>query len=77
MTTTTLPITAIELDDRVNDGISVRLLWSAEDDRVFVAVADARTGEDFTLEVSDASRALDVFHHPFAYHPDVSPPVLR
>jgi hypothetical protein len=74
---TTLPLTATELDRRVSDGIHVQLLWSPEDDRVFVAVADTRTGEDFTVEVADRSRALDVFHHPYAYHPDLGPPVLR
>ena len=67
--TTTLS-TASELDHRVSDGIDVRLLWSAEDNRVFVAVADARTGEDFTIEVADRARALDVFHHPYAYRGD-------
>ena len=64
--TTTLPTTT-ELDHRVSDGIDVRLLWSPEDGDVFVAVSDARTGDDFTIEVADRSRALDVFHHPYAY----------
>jgi len=56
-----------ELDHRVNDGIDVRLLWRAHDDRVLVAVSDAKTGESFTLEVGTGERALEVFHHPFAY----------
>ena len=56
-----------ELDRRVNDGIDVRLLWRRRDDRVLVAVHDAKTGEAFTLEVGADERALDVFHHPFAY----------
>jgi hypothetical protein len=77
MTTTTLPLSAIELDHRVSDGIQVSLLWSADTDRVFVDVADARTGEQFTLEVADRSRALDAFHHPYAYRPEAAPPVLR
>jgi hypothetical protein len=77
MTTTALIPTATELDHRVSDGIHVSLLWSPEEDRVFVLVADTRTGEDFTVEVADRSRALDVFHHPYAYHPEVAPPVLR
>jgi hypothetical protein len=59
-----------ELDYRVSDGIEVRLLWRPEDDRALVAVADAKTGESFTLEVSADQRALDVFHHPYAYAPD-------
>jgi hypothetical protein len=59
-----------ELDHRVSDGIDVRLLWRPEDDRAIVAVSDAKTGESFTLEVGADQRALDVFHHPFAYAPD-------
>jgi hypothetical protein len=65
--TTTLPATTAELDHRVNDGIEVRLLWCPDDGRVLVAVSDARTREDFTIEVADPSRARDVFHHPYAY----------
>jgi hypothetical protein len=59
-----------ELDHRAGDGIDVRLLWRPHDDRVLVAVADAKTGEAFTLEVGSDQRALDVFHHPFAYAGD-------
>jgi hypothetical protein len=56
-----------ELDSRVADGVEVRLLWRGQDDRVLVAVRDERTGEAFSVEVADDQRALDVFHHPFAY----------
>jgi hypothetical protein len=56
-----------ELDHRVADGIDVRLLWHPRDDRALVAVSDARTGESFTIGVRDGERALDVFHHPYAY----------
>jgi hypothetical protein len=56
-----------ELDHRVSDGIDVRLLWRPSDNRALVAVADFKTGEAFTLEVGSDQRALDVFHHPFAY----------
>ena len=56
-----------ELDHRVSDGIDVRMLWRPQDDRVLVAVADAKTGQSFTIEVGADQRALDVFHHPFAY----------
>ena len=59
-----------ELDHRVSDGIDVRLLWHSQDDRVIVAVSDAKTGDAFTLEVGPDQRALDVFHHPFAYAPE-------
>jgi hypothetical protein len=65
--TATLPTAAVELDHRVNDGIDVHMLWSPEDGRVYVAVSDSRTGDAFALEVADRSRALDVFHHPYAY----------
>jgi hypothetical protein len=56
-----------ELDHRVSDGIDVTLLWRPHDDRAIVAVSDAKTGESFTIEVGADQRALDVFHHPFAY----------
>jgi len=59
-----------ELDHRVSDGIDVRLLWRPQDDRVLVAVSDARTGDAFTIEVGADQRALDVFQHPFAYAGD-------
>jgi len=45
----------------------VRLLWRPHDDTALVAVSDARTGESFSVEVRDGERALDVFHHPYAY----------
>lgn len=56
-----------ELHSRSNDGIDVRLLWSDHDGQVLVAVADGKTGKEFTVEVREGDRALDVFHHPFAY----------
>jgi hypothetical protein len=69
MTTATTP-TLRELDQRISDGIDVRLLWRPEDDRTIVTVSDSKTGAFFTLEVAPNQRALDVFHHPFAYAPD-------
>jgi hypothetical protein len=56
-----------EIDHRYNDGIDVWLHWRPEDDRAIVSVADAKTGDSFTLEVRPDQRALDVFHHPFVY----------
>ena len=56
-----------ELHSRSNDGIRVRLLWSEPDNRVAVSVADAKTGDAFAVEVGERDRALDVFHHPYAY----------
>ena len=56
-----------ELAHRRNDGLDIRLLWDSESDLVTVSLHDAKTGEGFELEVGPEERALDVFHHPFAY----------
>ena len=55
-----------ELDHRFNDGIDVRLLWDQANDRVMVAVSDARTGEAFEIPVAH-HEARDAFHHPYAH----------
>jgi len=60
-------MTIHELDHRNSDGIDVRLLWRRDDNRALVSVADAKTGSEFMIEVKPRERALDVFHHPFAY----------
>jgi hypothetical protein len=59
--------TARTLHSRVNDGIQVELLWSERAQRVWVTVNDTKTGEAFSVPVGDDERALDVFHHPYAY----------
>jgi hypothetical protein len=56
-----------ELHNRINDGFQVRMLWSELNGRVTVCVIDARTGASFTVDVHEGERALDVFHHPYAY----------
>jgi hypothetical protein len=56
-----------ELDSRISDGIYVRLLWHLDNGQVSITVDDAKTGEAFELVVCDGERALDVYHHPFAY----------
>jgi hypothetical protein len=56
-----------ELDHRASDGIYVQLLWHPVDGHVSVAVSDTKTGDAFELAVPNAHRALDVFHHPYAY----------
>lgn len=56
-----------ELDHRNSDGIDVRMLWNERENRVYVAVNDAKTGEAFTVAVREGESPLDVFHHPFAY----------
>ncbi len=63
-----------ELDRRMGDGIEVRLLWGQTDGHVTVAVTDTQTGEAFELPVHEGERALDVFHHPYAY---AAPPQHR
>jgi hypothetical protein len=55
-----------ELAHRSNDGVTVSLLWDREDDALTVIVDDARTGDAFTL-AAPRDRALEVFHHPYAY----------
>jgi hypothetical protein len=56
-----------ELAHRRNDGLDIRLLWDSTTDRVSVALHDSKTGDGFVVEVGRGERALDVFHHPFAY----------
>ena len=55
-----------ELAARKSDGVHVRLLWHPADNAVTVSVEDARAGAGFQLAVAP-DRALDAFHHPFAY----------
>jgi hypothetical protein len=56
-----------ELDHRTDVWTDIWLLWRERDDRVVVAVANESTGERYRIEVRDSERALDVFHHPYAY----------
>jgi hypothetical protein len=58
-----------ELDHRSNDGLDVRMLWDPGENRVTVVVDDARTGDNFRIEVGPGVSPRDVFHHPFAYGP--------
>lgn len=57
----------VELAEREIDGLSVALYWTRGTDVVGVTVDDSRTGDSFELVVAENERALDVFHHPFAY----------
>jgi hypothetical protein len=59
-----------ELDSRTSDGIEVQLLWHPLDGHVSVTVNDTKTGERFELAVRPGQRALDVYHHPYAYAAD-------
>ena len=63
----TSPANIIELDSRTTDGIEVRLLWHSAENRVTVTASDVRSGEVLDVAVRDHERALDVFHHPYAY----------
>jgi hypothetical protein len=65
--TAQIPTTMRELHSRQNDGIHVRLLWSARDGRLAVTVTDTKNGEAFCLDVREGERALEVFNHPYAF----------
>jgi hypothetical protein len=56
-----------ELNHRSTDGLDIRLLWDRLVDKVFVAVVDTQTGDSFEVDVEAGERALEVFHHPFAF----------
>ena len=55
-----------ELAHRRNHDFDVSLYWDASRDELFVVVEDIRSGDRFSIAAPRA-RALDVFHHPFAY----------
>jgi hypothetical protein len=57
---------ARELAVRENDGLRVQLLWHPGENALTVSVEDSRVGDRFQLAVAP-DRALDAFHHPFAY----------
>ena len=61
-----VPADTRELDHRSADGIDVTLLWSAQEDRVWISVVDEKHGGWFEQDVHPAL-ALDAFRHPFAY----------
>ena len=61
------PTTIRELAHRRNDGLDIRLLWNSATNEVTVALHDNKTGDGFEVAVGPDERALDVFHHPFAY----------
>lgn len=58
-----------ELDARFANGLHVQLWWDPETSCVWVSARDARTANQFLIEVRDGQRPLDVFRHPFAYAP--------
>ncbi len=56
----------VELADRANDGLDVRLYWNRADGRVKVTVTRVHEGRTAELRVAPED-ALTAFHHPFAY----------
>jgi hypothetical protein len=56
----------IELAERCNDGVNVRLLWRRGAAEVVLVVSDERKGASFGVDVP-GDRALDAFRHPFLY----------
>ncbi len=56
-----------ELAHRRNDGLDIRLIWDSARDAVFVELVDHRSGDGFDVAVLPGEKAMDVFHHPFAY----------
>jgi len=56
----------VELASRSSSGIDVSLLWDRRRNTLSVQVIDWQTSETFAITVA-ASRALEVFEHPFAY----------
>jgi hypothetical protein len=58
--------TTKELASRRSGADEILLLWNPCDGRVEVAVRDVETGVGFHVRTAPA-RALDVFHHVYAY----------
>ena len=56
-----------ELASRESNGITVTLFWSRSTNLLTVTVADAANDDYFELILGEHERALDAFHHPFAY----------
>jgi YD repeat-containing protein len=56
-----------ELHHRSGDGTDVWLMWDPSTDSVSVRVSDSKAGAAFEIPVKARHRAMDVFHHPFAY----------
>jgi len=62
----------VELASRTAGGMDVRLLWDRRQDTLSVQVVDWLMNEVFVIPV-DSSPPLEVFEHPFAYLPCVTP----
>jgi hypothetical protein len=62
----------IELAERSNDGVEVRLLWHRVTGEVVLEVNDDKTGTAFEVQVP-GDRAMDAFRHPFVYVEPATP----
>jgi hypothetical protein len=62
----------IELAERSNDGVEVRLLWHRVTGEVVLEVNDEKTGATFEVQVP-GDRAMDAFRHPFVYVEPATP----
>jgi hypothetical protein len=65
-TMSTTPIKRRELAHRSSNGIDVSLYWDEIGDMLSLEVYAAKSDELFELDVP-RDRALDAFHHPYAY----------
>jgi len=67
MSSATLTHTARrELAHRVSGDVEITLYWNALDDSTTIDIDEAATEETISFPVP-GERALDAFHHPFAY----------
>ena len=64
--TITTNTTRRELAHRSSNGIEVSLFWGPASGEVVVEVVDHSSEQSFELTVP-SERALDAFHHPYAY----------
>lgn len=55
-----------ELAHRRNHDFDVALYSDTKRDELFVVIEDISDGDRFSI-TAQRTRALDVFHHPFAY----------
>ena len=60
------PTARRELASRTSDDLEVTLWWDPRINAIAVSVWDWKRGTHFELAVG-SDRAMDVFHHPFAY----------
>jgi hypothetical protein len=56
----------IELAERSQHGIDVRLLWHRDGGEVVLQVVDDKSGETYEQEIAPEC-AMDAFRHPFVY----------